>query len=331
MNPSDDDFAAEYDALAGGCGYYALANWSVVTLTGADQQSFLHNMCTNDIRTLSTSEGCEAFCTDVKGKIVAHAFVLLRENHIALLTVPDQAERIISHLDRYIIREDVQLADASHANAWTMLAGSQVETVLNRLPGNLENPWQSAACRWGGLECLLVRFALPRRNAYLLCTSREQDAELRQALSAAGATACGEEAWASLRVEAGLPLFGVDFDHSHLPQEVSRNAQAISFTKGCYLGQETIARIDALGHVNKQLATLQFAASATPTPGTPLTHSGQPAGAATTVGWSRRLGAALALGMVRRGSNAIGTMLDSPCGQVEVIATPAVGGDATAR
>jgi tRNA-modifying protein YgfZ len=331
MHPRDDEsFANEYDALAGGCGFYPLTNWTVVTLLGADRQNFLHNMCTNDLRTLSSGEGCESFCTDVKGKIVAHLYVLLREDHLVLVTVPGQAERIISHLDRYIIREDVQLADESHAQAWTVLAGPRSPAVLGGPPITLERPWQNATCVLGGLVCVLVRFALPGREAYLVGISRGQDAELRRVLCEAGATACGEEAWNSLRVESGLPLFGVDFDHSHLPQEVARNAQAISFTKGCYLGQETIARIDALGHVNKQLATLKFAESAWPTPGTTLTHHGQSAGAATTVGWSNRLGAALALGMVRRDGNAIGTMLESSCGPAEVVDTPAVGGDATA-
>jgi folate-binding protein YgfZ len=315
---NDETFAAEYDALAAGCGYHSLANWSVVTLTGADRQSFLHNICTNDVRKLAVGEGCEAFCTDVKGKIVAHLFAFLLADHIVLLTVANQAERIVSHLDRYIIREDVQLADATLTQVWTVLAGDRVETVL---PVQLERPWQIKSCEFGAVECLLARFPLPGRKAYLLGASREHVAELQRILHAAGGCACGDEAWTCLRVESGLPLFGVDFDSTNLPQEVSRNAQAISFTKGCYLGQETIARLDALGHVNKQLATLKFAESAQPTPGTPLTHDGQPAGTATTIAWSPRLGAPLALGMVRRGSDAIGTMLDSPCGPVEVVAT----------
>lgn len=319
---NDETFAAEYEALTTGCGYHALANWSVVALTGADRQSFLHNMCTNDVRKLSIGEGCEAFCTDVKGKIVALVFALLLDDSLLLLTVPEQAERIISHLDRYIIREDVQLADATHLQAWAVLSGDCVGTVL---PVSLEQPWQSTSCNLGDVKCLVVRFPLPGRNVYLLGAAREQDAQLQQFLNAAGATACGDAAWTSLRVEAGLPLFGVDFDQTNLPQEVSRDAQAISFTKGCYLGQETIARLDALGHVNKQLTTLKFAETAEPTLETPLTHDNQAAGTATTIAWSPRLGAPLALGMVRRGSNAIGSMLESPCGPVEVIETPAVG------
>lgn len=322
MIPRDDKvFAAQYDALVDGCGYCELANWSVVTLAGADRQSFLHNMCTNDVRKLGVGAGCEAFCTDVKGKIVAHVFVLLLSDRMVLLTVPNQAQRIIGHLDRYVIREDVQLADVSQEQTWTMLVGSRTEAVL---PNTLTAPWQNTTCRVGAVECLLVRFPLPGRSALLLGCPREHVAALGCELNTQSAVCCGEKAWISLRVEAGLPLFGVDFDETNLPQEVSRDAQAISFTKGCYLGQETIARLDALGHVNKQLATLRFDPAASPTPGMPLTHEGRPAGSATTVGWSRRLGAPLALGMVRRGSNTVGTRLQSPCEPVEVIQTPAI-------
>ena len=125
MSSEDDDsFDAEYDALLNRSGYIALKDWSVVTLAGTDRQSFLHNMCTNEINKLTVGEGCEAFCTDVKGKILAHLWVLLLENRTTLLSVPNQAEQIVSHLDRYIIREDVQLADQSRVEAWTLLAGA---------------------------------------------------------------------------------------------------------------------------------------------------------------------------------------------------------------
>ncbi len=321
--PDDYSFLDQYDALLNRCGYVALENWSVVALTGTDRQNFLHNMCTNEISKLAAGEGCEAFFTDVKGRIVAHAWVLLREDRITLLAVPEQAELIVSHLDRYIIREDVQLADRSQAEVWTVVAGAQAGAVLSDHCEQLTKPWQNAAYQLGGVKCLLVRFDLPGRIAFLLGTSRDQAAALHQQLEAAGTIACGQRAWDALRVETGWPLFGIDFDHSHLPQEVARNAQAISFTKGCYLGQETVARIDALGHVNRQLTTLRFAEGAAPEPGTTLTQQDQQVGVATTVGQSPRAGASLALAMVRRGSNEVGTTLDSEVGPVEVIATPA--------
>jgi folate-binding protein YgfZ len=322
MNMSDS-FADQYDVLLSGYGYVSLEDWTVVALTGSDRHSFLHNMCTNEILKLAAGEGCEAFFTDVKGKIVAHAWVLLREDSALLLTVPRQAERIIEHLDRYIIREDVQLVDRSSAEAWTLIAGAQVETALGDAAAVLTQPWQSMNCQLGEVECLLVRFALSGRNAFLLGAAGDRVAALREQLAAVGAVACGQQAWDALRVEAGLPLFGIDFDHAHLPQEVARDAEAISFTKGCYLGQETVARIDALGQVTKQLVTLKFAEGATPEAGLLLMQQEKQVGVATTLGQSARTGSPLALAMVRRGANQVGTMLESESGAVEVIATPA--------
>jgi folate-binding protein YgfZ len=316
------NFSDQYDALLDRCGYVQLSEWSVVAVSGDDRKSFLHNMCTNEINKLTAGQGCEAFFTDVKGRIVAHAWVVLREDRALLLTVPHQAERIVEHLDRYIIREDVQLADRSPDEAWLLVAGAEADAVLNKSIVAPTQPWQSTACQLGEVDCLLVRFSLPGRNALLLGAAGDRVESLCQQLEAAGAVACGLEAWDSLRVEAGLPLFGVDFDHSNLPQEVARDAEAISFTKGCYLGQETVARIDALGHVNQQLVTLKFAAGATPEVGLPLMQQDKQVGVATTLGQSGRSGSSLALAMVRRGANQVGTMLESASGTAEVIATP---------
>ena len=322
--PDNEDFLNQCDALLTCCGYVSLEDWSIVALTGADRQSFLHNMCTNEIQKLSAGEGCEAFLTDVKGKIVAHVWVLLQEDALTLLAVANQGDTIINHLDRYIIREDVQLADRSQAETWMVLAGEQADAVLNNSGAELTTPWQNAPYRIGGVNCRLVRFPLPGRNAFLLGTAVEQVAAIRKQLVDAGAIPCGQQARDTMRTESSWPLFGVDFDSSNLPQEVARDSQAISFTKGCYLGQETIARIDALGHVNKQLVRLKFAEGVEPAAGTAITTQGQPVGVATTIGRSPRSGDTLALGMVRRGSNDVGAMLDSEDGPVEVIATPAL-------
>ena len=138
------------------------------------------------------------------------------------------------------------------------------------------------------------------------------------------AVQCDDRIWNALRIESGWPLFGVDFDGSNLPQEVARDAQAISFRKGCYLGQETIARIDALGHVNKRLATVKFAGDEPPPPGAELTADGQPAGHVTSSCWSPKLGRPLALAMIRRGCNDPGAELQYDGQAAKVIPTPAV-------
>jgi hypothetical protein len=132
----------------------------------------------------------------------------------------------------------------------------------------------------------------------------------------------GPPAFTAARVEAGVPLWGVDFDEQNFPQEVGRDRQAISFTKGCYLGQETVARIDALGHVNQRLVGVRFLGGDLPDPGAELSHAAKKVGRVTSAALSPRLNAPLALAMVRREANAVGTRLDSPVGPCEVVPLP---------
>src|SRR5262245_43837215 len=108
-----DELLARYRLATTARTSIPLPGWTTVRIAGADRASFLHNMCTNDIKSLQVGEQCEAFLTDVKGKIVGHVIVFAVAEHLLLLTVPGQAERIIGSLDRYIIREDVLLADDS--------------------------------------------------------------------------------------------------------------------------------------------------------------------------------------------------------------------------
>ena len=146
------------------------------------------------------------------------------------------------------------------------------------------------------------------------------------ALVAAGARPCGHDAVEMARLEAGTPLFGQDITDKNLPQELARNAFAISFTKGCYLGQETVARIDALGHVNQTLCGLRFPAPHIPPPGTELTADGKVVAHVTSAAFSPRLGSPVALGFVRRGHDAPGTKLRSSLGEASVVELPLANG-----
>ena len=179
------------------------------------------------------------------------------------------------------------------------------------------------------LQELEVR--LPRRIAWELlqaevCSLVEMAPadmpQVRQDLSEQGATACGEEVFSARRIESGMPLFGLDFDETNFPQEVGRDRQAISFTKGCYLGQETVARIDALGHVKQQLVGVRFPEGDVPAQGTELLRNGKTVGKVGSAAFSPELGVPLALAMVRREHTVPGGQLDSTLGACEVVALP---------
>lgn len=294
----------DYRALCGGYGSVELVDWSSVTLTGADRQAFLNNFSTNEVKKLAPGEHCEAFLTSVKGKVLGHVLVHCRGHELVLITVPGQATKIIEHLERYVIREDVQLEDTTAKRRYVLVAGGErAGDGLNHDTWIRWHVLRSAVC--GLLE------ATPERLPAML-------AELKSA----GATACSYGAFDALRIESGTPLFGIDFDAENLPQEVGRDELAISFTKGCYLGQETVARIDALGHVNQQVTGVKFAGTRGPDAKAELTRDGKPAGHVTSVTYSPQLRAPLALAMIRRQWLPPGTALESPVGPCEVVELP---------
>ncbi len=157
------------------------------------------------------------------------------------------------------------------------------------------------------------------RSVSLIGVSISDRQRTRESLLEDGFQEGSAAAWGVLRIEDRFPLFGTDFDSSNLPQEVNRDDNAISFTKGCYLGQETIARIDALGHVNQKLVALQFAGDTVPPPGTELLLNDKAVGRVTSSCWSPKCEAPLALAMIRRGANDDGTELRSEFGTATAI------------
>jgi folate-binding protein YgfZ len=314
-------------------GAVTLDRWSTVRVLGGDCASFLHNMCTNDIHGLSAGGGCEAFFTDVKGKIVAHALVLAGEDATQVLMVPDSAERLIAHLDRYIIREDVQLADVSAQQSWTLIVGEKADDAMGRLApsihpspaSDLSAPWRHVRANLqaiGTTESQLVRCEIPWCGGYLAACESDRADDLRGKLADCGAPSLPEAVWHAIRIESAWPLWGVDFDSSNLPQEINRDATALHFRKGCYLGQETVARIDALGHVNKKLVQVRFAGDAVPEVGDVLTLGDQQVGRVTSACWSPEFQAPLALAMVRRGANEPGMAVQWEGVPAEIVEPP---------
>lgn len=331
MSGTTESFASEYEALTVGCGCAWLVDWTTVAVAGSDRQSFLHNMCSNDIRRLEPGDGCEAFCTDVKGKIVAHVFVIAQQDQLELLTVPNQAETLCAHLERYIIREDVQLEDQTQQRSWLLCSGTQTaEAVAGLIPekhDKLHSAWQNKVFEFEGRPGLVVRCPLFWPEGFLLRCETEEQATLSEFLHQRNSAMCevvsnsnAGDALAAVRIESEFPWFGVDFTAANFPQEVNRDSQAINFNKGCYLGQETIARIDALGHVNQKVVSLLFAGDATPPKDLELRLGDKHVGRVTSACWSPRAQRPLALALVRRGANDLGTELESDLGPAAVVA-----------
>jgi folate-binding protein YgfZ len=336
-----------YQTLTTTWGYFPLENWTVLTIRGDDRASFLHNMCTQEIRQRAPGHGCELFLTDVKGHVIAHSYLQVEEDCLRLLAVPGQATVIIAHMDRYIIREDVILADETSRWDSLLVLGPEAMTRLPALaidqrPTSItafhqpwqhtqwvptqnrpkDSPWEVAQTDWLHVPCYLLQAPSDRLATSLAQQNLSQQrppAGICQVLETAGAQPCNAMVWTALRIESGLPLWDVDFNQTNLPQEVARDSQAISFNKGCYLGQETIARIDALGHVNQQLTTIRFDGEKVPDVGMILRAEGKQVGTVTSACWSPCWNRPLALAMVRRGFNTPGTRLESAIGTAAVL------------
>ncbi|MBX3413883.1 MAG: folate-binding protein YgfZ [Pirellulales bacterium] len=300
-----------YREITAGAGLVDFGTRTQLELRGDDRASFLHNLTTNEIRKLPVGSGCEAFLLDKNGKILAFVYVFAGPESLVLETVPEQGPFLIEHLDRYLIREKVELADRSAEWSELYLAGPNAAEVLSKC-GVIDPPQARLACSESTIndKPVLVRhvdFTAP--GGYLIAFPRDAADTIRQTVNQAGAKTCDSAAFDTARIEAGTPLFGVDITHENLPQEVDRDALAISFVKGCYLGQETVARIDALGHVNRTLVKLRFEGAEVPPPGTPLSDTTREVGKVTSSTFSPKLNAPLALAYVRRGSNTPGTTL----------------------
>lgn len=308
------EFQQQYAALRNGCGVVSLVDWSSIAVTGSDRQQFLHNFCTNDVKRLQPGDACEAFFLNVKGKILGHGIVSCLENELVIFGEPGQATTIIAHLDCYVIREDVQLRDTTAERSYVLVAGGAETAAVATGIGNADGRIL-AANRCGLIgsqaECALETLADVRDELISLL-------EVRGGIVA-------NAAFETARVEAGLPLIGVDYGSDNLPQEVGRDKQAISFTKGCYLGQETVARIDALGHVNQRIVGVRFGGKKLPSVGSELVQNSSVVGRVTSAVFSPQLDAPLALAMVRREANSIGSLLESSCGECEVVALPLLG------
>lgn len=234
---------------------------SHIELTGKDRAKFLHNFCTNDILRLAAGQGCEAFMCNVKGRILGLITVVAGEDSLWLESVSGAAPGLMAHLDRYLIREDVQLADRSADVCEILLCGPQATAMLSSVVGETSlSTWpmyQSRIYGMNGIECRVSRVDWLGDPTWLLIVPRSESTAVVNQLEASGVVRGTPDLAESLRIDAGFPHFGRDISEEHLAQEVGRTVRSISFTKGCYLGQEPIARLDALGHTNRELRRLR--------------------------------------------------------------------------
>lgn len=326
MKPTLEQLA-QYSALTQGVGFLPLTGRTIIEVTGPDRVQILQSFTTNDVKRLAPGQGCEAFVTSPQGKTLGHVFIFCEADKHVLDTTPDQTRALIDHFSRYIITEDASFTDKTAEFTDVLVAGPQASALLSSLTGGLmpTNLLEHRVASIGGQVVVIRRVEYAGPQSYFLQIATPRAPDLIAALHQAGATACDHTAAESARLEAGFPLFALDITADNLPQEVGRDAQAISFTKGCYLGQETVARIDAIGHVNRLLIGVQFPPNSGLLPaGMEVLANGQAVGHVTSSAWSPRLQAPLALAYVRRNQAKAGIELASATGAAVVVSLPLI-------
>ena len=288
MRAPDASLLEQFELLKKGSAFVRLES-TVIEISGDDRQTFLHNFCTNEIKGLETGQACEAFVLNGKGKTIAHVHVLNVGDKLLLHGVSGIGQVLMEHLDKYIIREDVQLADVSADRKVTFTPG-QSELTNNAVAASKESGQVEANVELAGFGNLVI-----------------SDAEMQ-------GTEVPVAALEMLRVEKRTPKFGCDIDDSNLPQELLRDNKAISFNKGCYLGQETVARIDAMGKVNRVLVAIEMSDELPA--GSELIAGDKAMGKTTSVAWSTSKDCWTGLAIVRRPNEVAGSVLK--CGDVSV-------------
>ncbi len=271
----------------------------ILRATGSDRTRFLNGMLSNDVASLETGQACYATQLDRKGHVVADLWALALEDAFLLDTAPGRGGVILELLEKHIIADDVEFEDLSAAWGRIDFEGPEARAACGApaLEPNAVATGRADGAEWlwvggGGLSADGVRALGPREA-------------LEALIERAGLDELSSEHAEILRIERFLPAYGVDLGERSFPAE-ARLDHALSFTKGCYIGQEIVARIDSRGAVNRLLVQLHAAAPVEP--GAKITARGRPVGSVTSAAVSPSQGA-LALGYVKSELAVPGTAL----------------------
>ena len=280
--------------------------------TGQDALDLLNRLSTNKVDHLEPGHWAPTVLTSDRGRIVDLLSVINAGESVYLITSPGQQQPVIEWLDKYTIMEDLEVEDVSATTAVIAVAGAGAEAVLGleggepeRLPG-LQYPAPPVAI---GGKCLIgISRPLGSMACCLLVVPSPDVPAVVPALAARGATEVDTDSWDALRVSSGAPAFGSEMGELYNPLEAGLIG-AIDFTKGCYIGQEVIARLDSYERVQKYLSVLRFSDGSDATPGTPLFLEGRQAGTVTSV-YRTPGGELRGLGFVRTASATPGQVLE---------------------
>lgn len=316
MTLHSDSILHLYQAALSDVVAFDISSRGKIELVGPEAGFFLHNLSTNDVKNLPVGAGCEAFLCTGKARVIAHMLVghyQEKEGSVLRLDfVPGFNEAVYQHLNHHLISEQVELTDRTKDFALLRLAGPRAAVVLTSVVGrdlSALPPYHLEAVAWPGEAFGHVRqvpdLGIPAWDCWF---AQDQGELLKSRLAEAGVPWGDPQTMELLRLEVGTPVYGQDIDADRFVVEVNRPG-AISYTKGCYLGQEPIVMARDRGQVNRLLLGVVAEGEEPLTPGAKLFSGEVEVGLVTSSAWSPRLGKVIALAYLRRGHQEPGTKL----------------------
>jgi folate-binding protein YgfZ len=317
----------EYSAVRdGGAGLIDLSLRGRILVGGSEAAMFLNGLITNDIKTLAVKSWMPAAFANVQGRLLAAVRIAHREDGFLIDTENATRETVITLLDRYTLAGDFRLQDLTDETQMFSMQGRRAPEIVSGVFGeeaaSVERQ-KIVNAQFGDTTVTVIRATHTAEDGFDLFIDANNGSTLRGALTAAGAVPISNATFETLRIEAGVPLYGIDMDENNVVTETNLD-DAVSFTKGCYLGQEIIVRIKHRGHVAKKLSGVMLEDS-NPVPRNSkiISGDGREIGRVTSSTFSPRLDRAIALGYLKYDYLAAGTEVKVATPESETSATVA--------
>src|SRR5581483_522814 len=315
----------EYRAVRESVGVADLSYQGAFLITGNDRISFLQNLISNNLNDLREGAGIYSTLLTAKGRVIADFYLYPMPEALLMELEGSNAENTRQHLMRYKLRAQVKIEPPPWGRI--LLAGPNAKTVLERLTSGGWAPKEEKAIvrqMVDGFSIVCIKRSMTGEEDYHLYVVQTEMEKLWERLlsvgSGFGLLPVGQAALEMLRIEAGKPRYGIDIDEHIIPIEAGLGPEAISYTKGCYPGQEVMARIQTYGHVNKHLYGLVVEGDTLPKKGDKVFQGEQELGWVTSATRSPHLGKILAIGYLRPQIALPGTAVEV---EVDQVRTPA--------
>jgi folate-binding protein YgfZ len=300
---SHGDVTQERLAARSGVAVADLSAFGRIWVRGRDAMDYLHRRLTNSVKNRAVGEGCRAALLTGTGRMIAD-FSLhgTGDAEFLLIAAPSCAEALAADLEKFIFSEDCLVAVSPEGSGLLAVFGPEAARVIENTvgPGVSGTPlWGCARGVFRGAEIPTVRSSLMGPPGFFLAPESDQIEALWESLTSAGTVPLGFEALGALRIEAGVPLFGQDHDSKWIPPDAGLDEGVIDYTKGCFPGQEVVAKIHNLSHPHTALRGFILSASQPPLPGAGLFNDEGHVGDLTSLCVSPSLGRVIGLGHLK--------------------------------